>query len=485
MNGIYLYLLLKEIREDLIGSHVKDVRVRGRSIQVLLHDTSLIISLYPTGLGLFLSDEELRGYDSLRNISDVIKSCQIVEVLQQDYMPVTNIILERTFPEKQRIELIISFYPEAPNFSLRTRDWQRNVFPRYVEKKAKIPVTEIEADQLAHATADYIVKNIEGIDKKMARELSTENLKSLNNILQGKIIQPKLVSAVPLHISLFDRKYEAEYASFNEVFKAAVTRFLVTRERRAAEQQKRSAIRNIKRRIARLQKKILSSEEIEDIRIKGELIFANIGKIGKGSVQTKVFNPYTQRDMQIRLDPKLSPQANAQRYFSRYKKEKRGQPKLREQIMTLSKELNDVAVKLPVEVKEEKKLSSKILLKEPFHKFVLDSGSVVLVGKNARSNDELTFKYARPNDYFFHTRGFEGAHTLLRPNIPRGQRPRREDVKMAASIAAYFSKAKKQHNVPVSYTQRKYLRKNKKGKRGSVVLMREEVIFVEPGLPYL
>jgi predicted ribosome quality control (RQC) complex YloA/Tae2 family protein len=54
---------------------------------------------------------------------------------------------------------------------------------------------------------------------------------------------------------------------------------------------------------------------------------------------------------------------------------------------------------------------------------------------------------------------------------------------MAAAIAAYFSKAKKQKNVPISYTQRKFIKKNKKGKLGSVILMREEVIFVDPGLP--
>jgi predicted ribosome quality control (RQC) complex YloA/Tae2 family protein len=121
--------------------------------------------------------------------------------------------------------------------------------------------------------------------------------------------------------------------------------------------------------------------------------------------------------------------------------------------------------------------------KEPFHRFLLESGSVVLVGKNARTNDELTFKHARPSDYFFHTRGFEGAHTILKPNIPRGQRPSRQEIMTAASIAAYFSKARKQNNVPVSYTQRKFLKKNKKAKPGSVILMREEVVFVEPELP--
>jgi predicted ribosome quality control (RQC) complex YloA/Tae2 family protein len=107
----------------------------------------------------------------------------------------------------------------------------------------------------------------------------------------------------------------------------------------------------------------------------------------------------------------------------------------------------------------------------------------VYVGKHARSNQELTFAFARPNDYFFHIRSYEGAHVILRAKIPRGQRPNKRDIDDAASIAAYFSKAKKQKNVPVSYTQRKYLKRNRKGKLGSVILMREDVVFVDPGLP--
>jgi len=104
------------------------------------------------------------------------------------------------------------------------------------------------------------------------------------------------------------------------------------------------------------------------------------------------------------------------------------------------------------------------------------------VGKNARSNEELTFKYARPDDYFFHTRGYGGSHVLLKARVPKGQKPRKEDIESAAALAAYFSKAKKQTRVPVSYTQRKYLKRNKKGKPGSVILMREEVVFVKPML---
>jgi predicted ribosome quality control (RQC) complex YloA/Tae2 family protein len=219
------------------------------------------------------------------------------------------------------------------------------------------------------------------------------------------------------------------------------------------------------------------------VRKLGELILANVNKVKKGASAAQLVDPYTQKQIEVKLDPHLTPQGNAQRYFVKYKKAKRGQPRLREQIRALTEELKALKSKFPVRRLTGKKITGAVLPKEPFLKFDLDSGSVVFAGKSARSNDELTFKHARPGDYFFHTRGFEGAHIILRPNIPRGQRPSKEEIRIAAAIAAHFSKAKKQKNVAVSYTQRKYLKKSKKGKVGSVILMREEVIFVDPELP--
>jgi len=284
-------------------------------------------------------------------------------------------------------------------------------------------------------------------------------------------------------ISLFARKFLKEFGSFNELFKSAITEHVRAREMQTAEHHKRLVIRNMKKRMVRLRKRVLKPAEIESLRVTGDLILANLNKIRKGVSSVQVFNPYAQSDMEIKLDPHLSPQDNAQQYFRRYKKEKRGQPKLKQQLAALIKEA-EILEKMPqVEPSKRIKTAQKAAVKEPFHKFVLDSGSVVLVGKNAQANDELTFKCARPGDYFFHTRGFEGAHTLLQPKIPKGQRPSKDEVRVAAAIAAFFSKAKKQKNVAVSYTQRKYLKKNKKGRPGSVILMREEVVFVDPGLP--
>jgi predicted ribosome quality control (RQC) complex YloA/Tae2 family protein len=483
MNGIYLHFLLREISRRLENKRVEDISVRDRIVQMVIDGTSLYVSLYPTALGLFLSKKTDQHYESVRRMIDLAKLCRIIEVRQRHLMPVCDILLEKAFPKQQQLEITVSFYPQAPNFSIRTAERQINIFQRYIEPKAKTSVLEFDEVLLNGTTIESLVRNVEGVDKKMAQELDIRNFRALKAMLKGQPVRPRLVSIKPLHVSLFAREYQKEFSSFNDLFEAAISGFIQLFDEGAAEKQRRLTIRAMKRRMARLQKRVLSPDQIEDLRVAGELILANIVQAKKGSRSIVVINPYTQKKISIDLDPHLSAQKNAQRYFARYKKEKRGQPRILEQIETISKEISDEKTKAYIRTTKEMQIPVAVIKKEPFHEYVFDSGSLVRVGKNARSNDELTFKYARSNDYFFHARGIEGAHVILRPNIPKGQRPSGNEIIRAASIAAYFSKARKQHKVPVSYTQRKYLKKNKKGKVGSVILMREDVVFVEPELP--
>jgi predicted ribosome quality control (RQC) complex YloA/Tae2 family protein len=110
-------------------------------------------------------------------------------------------------------------------------------------------------------------------------------------------------------------------------------------------------------------------------------------------------------------------------------------------------------------------------------------GYVLLVGKDARSNDELTFHAAKPHDVWLHARGVEGAHGII--PLSSRQLPPHSVIEQAAAIVAYYSAARGSRYVPVSWTQRKYLRKPKKSGAGVVDLLREWVVFVEPLNPFL
>lgn len=118
----------------------------------------------------------------------------------------------------------------------------------------------------------------------------------------------------------------------------------------------------------------------------------------------------------------------------------------------------------------------------PFRRFDLDPMWFVLVGRSNRENDELTFHAAAPTDYWFHAHRVPGSHVVLKSRGSPGSPPARI-LERAASVAAYYSKAKHSGLVPVIYTQRKYVRKPRGAKPGQVVCEREKMVMVEPALP--
>jgi predicted ribosome quality control (RQC) complex YloA/Tae2 family protein len=113
-----------------------------------------------------------------------------------------------------------------------------------------------------------------------------------------------------------------------------------------------------------------------------------------------------------------------------------------------------------------------------FREFTVFGGMKVLVGRNAKQNDELTTHVAKKEDLWLHARGVPGSHVVLQSG-GRKQIPK-EAIEQAAELAAFYSEAKTQSLAPVSYTLKKYVRKPKGAGPGAVVMEREEVIMVEP-----
>ena len=119
---------------------------------------------------------------------------------------------------------------------------------------------------------------------------------------------------------------------------------------------------------------------------------------------------------------------------------------------------------------------------EPFRRIALPGGLEALVGRNARSNAQLTTRIARPHDLWLHARGVPGSHVVIRRATRTTEVPR-DAVEAAARIAAHYSDARTQTLAPVIVTERKYVRPVKGGPPGRVRVDRETVLDVEPGLP--
>lgn len=202
----------------------------------------------------------------------------------------------------------------------------------------------------------------------------------------------------------------------------------------------------------------------------------------------------------IRLDPKLSAVENAQRMYEKAKSTRASREAaedrlegLKDQMLRLDSLLEEVkGLADASDVSDFKKKHADLLstLQQassdqegiPYRRFELPEGYEVWVGRNAKQNDDLTLRDARPFDLWMHARGVAGSHTVLRVK-GRKDTPPKHIVERAAAIAAWFSKARTSSMAPVIVTQRKYVRKPRKAPAGSVRVEREEVILIEPALP--
>ena len=115
------------------------------------------------------------------------------------------------------------------------------------------------------------------------------------------------------------------------------------------------------------------------------------------------------------------------------------------------------------------------------YRYALPDGWEILAGKTDADNDRLTFKMAKPDDWWFHIRGTSGSHVILRHR--KDVKADGKILKRAAAVAAYHSKAREGGVVGVSCTRARYVRKPCDAKTGTVKIQKETVYKVRPALP--
>ncbi len=200
----------------------------------------------------------------------------------------------------------------------------------------------------------------------------------------------------------------------------------------------------------------------------------------------QALNYYTNEEVTIPLDPTLSAQENAKKYFDKYGKLKR----TFEAVTTLLAEtksevehLESVQTALDmalseedlVQIKEElvesgyirRKIGGKKvkITSKPYH-YVSSDGFDIYVGKNNFQNDELTFQFATGNDWWFHAKGAPGSHVIVKANSR--ELPDRT-FEEAGRLAAYYSKNRGGDKVEIDYVQKKQVKKPGGAKPGFVV----------------
>lgn len=248
----------------------------------------------------------------------------------------------------------------------------------------------------------------------------------------------------------------------------------------------------------RLSEDLLKAEDSEKYRLYGELLTASLHSVKNGRTEAEVSNYYDGTTITIALNPRYSPAQNAQRYFKKYAKSRTAIVEKNKQLKETDAEIayldsvltfidnshsdEDIA-DIRIELIEngvlkrkpakEKARSSKI---SPYE-YRSSGGKRILVGRNNRENDILTFKIASSNDIWLHTKDIPGSHVIL---FTEGKEPGETDIFEAAALAAAHSKAKLSGNVPVDYVTVKHVKKPNGSKPGYVTFTQNHTVYVDP-----
>ncbi len=266
-----------------------------------------------------------------------------------------------------------------------------------------------------------------------------------------------------------------------------------------------TAMERLSRKINVQSEELKQCSEREHLKICGDLISANLYQIQKGDSVAEVENFYDEAmpTMHIPLNPLLTPSQNAQKYYKEYRKARTAEEKLTQQIAQAKQELQYMDTVLDVlsraaseqdlaEIRQE--LAEQEYIRAPRSKnpkakispvgtpmqFSTDDGFLVLVGRNNRQNDRLTLRDAKNHDIWFHVKNSPGSHVVL---VTERKEATNLALTQAAQIAAYFSRCRDSSQVPVDYTQVRYVSKPQGAKPGMVIYVNYQTTFVAPALP--
>jgi predicted ribosome quality control (RQC) complex YloA/Tae2 family protein len=280
-------------------------------------------------------------------------------------------------------------------------------------------------------------------------------------------------------------------------------------ERDRVKQQAKDLARFItnerKKNERKLKKHIQTREKAKNAEAyqkKGELLTAHLHLVEPGDKKVKVVDYYDpeQKELEIKLDPQLSPSENAQHLFKRYNKLKNSKRIVAMEIKKTKQEIDyldglmqqiDVGSLEDVEeireelleegyLRRQRKTKKNKIRKPTPETYEASDGTTILVGKNNKQNEYLTTKLARKDEIWLHTKDIPGSHVVI-----KSTEPTEETLIEGAKIAAYFSKAQQSSSVPVDYTTVRHVKKPNGAKPGYVIYENQKTLFVDPSSEFV
>ena len=251
-------------------------------------------------------------------------------------------------------------------------------------------------------------------------------------------------------------------------------------------------IKHYKTKVDKLELSLNDALNLQNDKENGDLLYM-YEDLDKKGLNEITINDYYGNAKTIKLEPKLSIKANANKYYNQYQKKRKGKIYIEEQLDIASSELeyfNSLAEQLSLanysdalDIKDElikygylKKASSKNKQKKKVNLYQIKvDNQTITFGKNNMQNNFLTFDYAKANYTWFHAKDYHGCHLVVDSDSPN-----EKIIRICANIAAYYSQGRYSSSVPVNYCLVKDIKKIKGKKPGFVSIKNYKTIYIDP-----
>ena len=553
-DGVFTRVMIQELREKLTGGRISKIHQPYPNELVLVirslgKNHKLLLSAHPSYARIHLTNMTYQNPDTPPNFVMMLRKHLDGALLQEIEQVENDRIIHFSFSNRNELGdledlvLVVELMGRHSTILLLNRESgkildsikhigssqnsYRSILPGAMYTEPPKPnglnpfqITDQQAFEqlslLTTLTLSTIQQSFQGFGRDTATELASrlnanpnEKLPAWRAFLKAfEQIQPTMLQTekkeyfIPfLYPSLVDDTTTVSH--FNSLSELLDAFYHEKAERDRVKQQGGQLIKKITNEIKRNEGKrskreatLLEAEKAELLRQKGELLTTFLHEVPRGEKLVKLPNYYDEdRLMEIQLDPALTPNQNAQKYFQRYQKLRNAVKVVGEQLKETQAEIDylhsvlsqlEIAGPMDVElIKEELIMEgylkrSSVKQKRSTQKakpalFYASDGTEILVGRNNIQNDQLTLKTANKNEFWLHAKDIPGSHVIIRSTDPS-----EETMIEAAELAAYYSKYRHSAQVPVDIVQVRHVRKPRGAKPGYVIYDNQKTFFITP-----
>jgi predicted ribosome quality control (RQC) complex YloA/Tae2 family protein len=458
--------------EEAVGDKINSIEIADddRIIKLKLAESDIFFTIRGKFTNVIFSDSEKLLHPFKSTESEILSNIRR-EITEKRFLNSWNQLQLQTFHHQNFLEVIRKNFPILGN---------------EVIKEVKARSGDDSEDELRKILLNVLDEIKSSQPCVFINEFEQETLIGFENFISIPFTEKKVFTDVleALNYLLSKRYYLQDKFSKEKLIRNHIEREL----------------KKVTSKIQNLQGVIERGTKEEEFNKNGKLLLANLSSIKSRMSSIVVEDIFSDGEkVNIKLNPALSPQKNIEYYFEKSRSEKIAFLKSQELFenakkdfdrlkymesildkIESKKELDDIMKQLKIKISQES--NDKEDLSSKFKHYIIENKYDLYVGKDSKNNDLLTTKFAKQNDYWFHSRGSSGSHVILRIHNSKESVPK-SVLKKAASIAAYHSKAKTAGIVPVVYTFKKYVVKKKGDPAGTVHLLREDVLLVKPEIP--